>query len=188
MAPTGDIQLYRPAPLWRRALAQIADLGLLLFVAPLFSDAFDLSAQWGSILPMAVVVALWQPIVVAFVAFWGATPGKMLMGLRVVVPGETRLGWRRAWNRQSPFLAVQFLSLLEQAGALIRLGPGTTLDDLVLEAATNPSGWTWMGHLATMLVWASALFVLMRPDRRGIHDLWADTVVVVGRPIRAWRA
>jgi uncharacterized RDD family membrane protein YckC len=188
MAPNGDIQLFRPAPLWKRALAQLADLALLVVVGVAFSGVVRLSYQWGTMLPTGLLVVLWQSSLVGFVALLGATPGKLLLRLRVSVPGQAVPGWRRAWNRQAPFLAVQILSLVEQAGAMARLGPGATLDELMAEAATNPSGWGWAAHLAFMVVWVAALFVLMRPDRRGLHDLWADSVVVEGRSFRAWRA
>lgn len=188
MATNGDLQIFRAAPLWKRGLAQFVDLLLLVAIGVVFSEVVRLSYEWGTMLPTAVLMVLWQTSLVAFVALRGATPGKLLLGLRVAVPGQSSPGWRRAWNRQAPFLAIQILSLVEQAGAVSRLGPGVTLDALMAEAATNPSGWGWAAHLSFMVVWVSALFVVMRPDRRGLHDLWADTVVVDARSFRAWRA
>jgi uncharacterized RDD family membrane protein YckC len=188
MATNGDLQIFRPAPLWKRALAQFVDVLLLLATGVVFSDVVRISYEWGTMLPTGALMVLWQTTLVAFVALRGATPGKLLLGLRVAVPGQSSPGWRRAWNRQAPFLAVQILSMVEQAVAVARLGPGVTLDALVSEAANNPSGWGWAAQLSFMVVWVSALFVVMRPDRRGLHDLWADTVVVDGRSFRAWRA
>lgn len=170
--------LFTPPPLWRRFLAQIVDfLAFLPFYMAIGYGA-ELGAVWGSPLPFAIAILVFLPVPIIFLALRGATPGKLLLRLRVMGLDGRALGWRRAWNRQALFIAVLLLSVLEEGGAMGRLGPGSDLQSVVAEAAENMSAWGWLAQLAASLVWASVLLVLVRPDRRGLHDLWAGSVVV----------
>jgi uncharacterized RDD family membrane protein YckC len=87
------------APLWRRAAARGIDmlavfvwmwmLSLLhvLFHLPLWSDAVD-PAPWGNtFLAVVTYVVLLAAYEIGFVAHDGATPGKEVMGIRVVRDG-----------------------------------------------------------------------------------------------------
>ena len=180
--------LLRTAPLWKRALAQVVDLFAYLPFHLAMAYGAELGAQWGSMIPFALAMLVYVPIPVAFTALRGATFGKMALGLRVVVPGQRFPGWRHAWNRQALFIAVLLLTVLEQGAVMARLGPGSTFEQVVEESATNPSGWGWVAHLSVSLVWASALLVLLRSDRRGLHDLWGETTVVEMPKVRRWKA
>lgn len=178
----------RAAPLWKRALAQVIDLVAYLPFHLAMAYGAELGSQWGSPVPFALAMLVYVPVPVAFTALRGATFGKMALGLRVVVPGLRVPGWRHAWNRQALFIAVLLLTVLEQGQVMSRLGPGSTFEQVVEEAATNPSGWGWIAHVSVSLVWASALLVLLRTDRRGLHDLWGETTVVEMPKVRRWQA
>jgi len=71
-----------------------------------------------------------------FTAWFGGTPGKLLLGMRVTRPDGAPVGWRRALCR----------SLAE-----------------------------WLSRLTLGLGYAAAL---MNPERRTLHDVLCDTVVV----------
>lgn len=178
MDDTQELILFRPPALWRRLLAQIVDL--LVFLPFYMGIGFgaELGAVWGTPMPFALAVLLFVPVPVAFLALRGATPGKFLLRMRVIGTDGRTLGWRRAWNRQFLFASVFLLSVLEEGSAMGRLGPGTDIQAVVEEAANHMSAWGWIAQLAASLVWASALLVLVRPDRRGLHDLWGGSIVV----------
>lgn len=178
MDDTQELIIFRPPALWRRLLAQLVDL--LVFLPFYMGIGFgaELGAAWGSPMPFAVAVLVFVPVPVIFLAMRGATPGKLLLRLRVVGVDGRELGWRRAWNRQVLFASVLLLSVLEEGSAMGRLGAGVDIQTVVEEAAVNMSAWGWIAQLAASLVWASALLVLVRPDRRGLHDLWGGSVVV----------
>lgn len=178
----------RNAPLWKRGLAQIIDLFAYLPFHLAMAYGAELGAQWGTMIPFALAMLVYVPIPVAFTALRGATFGKMALGLRVVVPGLQVPGWRHAWNRQALFIAVLLLTVLEQGAVMSRLGPGSTFEQVVEEAATNPSGWGWVAHVAVSLVWATVLLVLLRSDRRGLHDIWGGSTVVEIPKVRRWKA
>lgn len=188
MSESPQILRLRTAPLWKRGLAQVVDLFAYLPFHLAMAYGAELGAQWGSMIPFALAILVYVPIPVAFTALRGATFGKMALGLRVVVPGRNVPGWRHAWNRQALFVAVLLLTVLEQGAVMARLGPGSTFEQVVEESATNPSGWGWVAHLSVSLVWASALLVLLRSDRRGLHDLWGESTVVEMPKVRRWKA
>lgn len=188
MSEPMQILRLRAAPLWKRALAQVLDLlaSLPFFLAMAYGA--ELGAQWGSMVPFAAAMLVYVPVPVAFTALRGATFGKMALGLRVMVPGRRVPGWRHAWNRQALFLAVLLLTVLEQGAVMSRLGPGSTFEQVVEASAAEPSGWGWVAHLSVSLIWASVLLVLLRSDRRGLHDLLGESTVVEMPKVRRWKA
>ncbi|MCB9496751.1 MAG: RDD family protein [Fibrobacteria bacterium] len=183
MTESANIVLLRPAPLWMRALAQVADLGILVLLSPLFGLATQVSLQWGNALPLGISAVFYAVLPVVMLSVWGATPGKMLLGLRVVAPGEVRLGWRRAWNRQALFQIVPFLFVIVVGSAIAHVGPGVTAEEFLERAPLDPSPWAGALQMVLWATWISALVGAFRPDRRGLHDLWSGTVVV----LRRWR-
>ena len=178
MDDSPKLLLFRPSPIWRRILAQVVDVLVYLPFYMGMGFGAELGATWGNPLPFAIAVALFAPVSVGFLALRGATPGKKLLGLRVLAIDGRRLGWRQAWNRQALFVAVLLLSVLEEGAAMGRLGPGADIQAVIEDAALNLSAWGWVAQFAASLVWASVLLVLIRPDRRGLHDLWGGTIVV----------
>lgn len=178
----------RIAPLWKRALAQVVDLFAYLPFHLAMAYGAELGAQWGTMAPFAMAMLVYVPVPVAFTALRGATFGKMALGLRVVVPGRQLPGWRHAWNRQALFIAVLLLTVLEQGAVMSRLGPGSTFEQVVEASAAEPSGWGWVAHLSVSLIWASVLLVLLRSDRRGLHDLLGESTVVEMPKVRRWKA
>jgi len=79
----------------------------------------------------------------AFIALYGATPGKRLFGMYVVRADGSRIGWGRA-------LVRHLLTTLTLNFAVITVGLGALI----------------------------FLVVAFHPDKRGLHDLICDTVVV----------
>ena len=113
---------------------------------------FDVGFQF--VIPTAILVMLWK---------WrSATPGKMLLGLRVVDAGTGgRLGMRqcviRALGYIPPLLPVVFLTAFVSAPEFPFL--------LVLFGLSLPLTWGF-------------LRVLVRADKRGWHDVWAGSEVL----------
>ena len=150
------------ASLWYRAAARIFD-GLVLAVPSLIVVLsfinLDTATKTGDPLaglPYAARVGLVVgPIVYEFVflAIWGATPGKMLLGLRVVAyvggakPAPYQIGVR--------LLATNFAGLAGLGNL-----PSGVLDVL--------------GFLQPMVY----LTAVVHPLARGLHDLAAGTIVL----------
>lgn len=83
-----------PAGMAPRAIAWLLDLVLRLVVLWLFGMALLFMGSAGSGLHMIVMFALMWLYPVLFELFWrGQTPGKKLLGLRVVHADGTPVGW-----------------------------------------------------------------------------------------------
>jgi uncharacterized RDD family membrane protein YckC len=90
-----------------------------------------------------------------FVTLWSQTPGKRVMGLRVEPTFGAQLGFGKPFLREAVIQAPSLLVLTPFA-----LGGGVSFIILV----------------------ASVVIALSRPDRRMLHDLIAGTAVVRDRP------
>lgn len=185
MNELSNAMILRPAPLWKRGLAQMVDLAIFL---PIATTGFYQSALWGHALPFAIAMALTLLVPVVSTALLGGSLGKRLLRLRVVSLGTGLADWRVAWNRHALFSAWVLCSVLAVAPVIDRIGPWKNLAMPPEDFQQSLTGWGVATYVCQTLVWASSLLVLLRPDRRGLHDLWAGTVVVESRTVRSWLA
>jgi uncharacterized RDD family membrane protein YckC len=178
--------LARTSPGWRRVVAFGVDyaaivlyLGLLTLVGVLGRAAGavpgDVATPAGRVVAQLVVfVVLTVPVTVWF-AGWeassmGATPGKRLLGLRVLTTGGDRLGWPRSLLRTALKLTVPW-ELAHTAVWDLLVWPGdqsAAVDTLLLGLAN-----------AAIVVDLASLFV---GSRRTPYDRVAGTVVTAGEP------
>ena len=107
--------------------------------------------------PVFYIVGIVMPWIyhAGFVALWSQTPGKRVMGLRVEPTFGAQLGFGKPILREAVIQAPSLLVLTPFA-----LGGGGSF----------------------ILLVASVVIALSRPDRRMLHDLVAGTAVVRDRP------
>ncbi len=167
---------YYLAPRLRRLAAYIMDiaaLGIVGFVASaLLGDWVDsdegapmletteLDGLLSGIIALAVAVALWS-----FTLRRGQSPGMRLMNVHVrrlegAIPAPGRFLVRDLWPI-AVGLAISLIALLTS------------------DAANSTLGWVTYAVFAVQLV--SAAWVLWERDRRALHDMVFDTVVVEER-------
>ena len=90
-----------PGMLWKRVLAKLLDLHLLVLLSSLFSswmDELGVSPVWAGLLSLMAVGGLLAFFVYSTVHF-GGTPGKRLFRLAVVDRDDRRLGFGLALTR-----------------------------------------------------------------------------------------
>jgi uncharacterized RDD family membrane protein YckC len=155
--------------LWRRFGAALIDF---LMIMPLIGLHEVMLESWlpGSV--KACLSAVFSACVYGYsiVMHWrfGATLGKMALGIRVLDLGETPLSLRQALTRDAINIALGAYSDVTQL-ALIASGqplPGPT-------GGMDPSTWAILAVLGLEIVTA-----LLNQKRRSLHDLIAGTVVV----------
>lgn len=116
----------------RRAVARAIDSGLCAGAVGLVLLAGADSTNWTVVAVLIACVALYE---VASLVLWGATPGKLLLGLRVFrFPGGGRISLGNAAGRFGIFTLVGALPC--SIGAVI----------LLVSAANDPSGWRRAWH------------------------------------------
>ncbi len=144
------------APRWARFVGSQIDLFLGVVVWLLVRTVID-DDRAG---PVVAYVG-YSALVMIAVATRGWSPGKWVVRTRVVGPDGASPGWARAVIR----FAVPFIPTA--AGVLV--------------GEVSPTAGVSIGELGTIAVYAG---ILVRRDRRGVHDLAAGTRVVRADALR----
>jgi uncharacterized RDD family membrane protein YckC len=158
--------------------------GLLLIVPVLF-------LHWripnpGRTASIATQLGTWSFLVffhVYCVGRWGGSPGKLLMGLRIVRADLSPAGWLEAWRREAPGLAVSLISNAVYVYSLLHI-PASVYDHLTvaerLEMTAAAGGIAHRASTWLSYVWILSELVVLLTNRRrrALHDFVAGTVVV----------
>jgi uncharacterized RDD family membrane protein YckC len=120
---------------------------------------------------------------------FGGSPGKLLLGLRIVPIQGGTLTWRHALLRAGPEYVLGAVQVAAQLivfanldlAAVQSLPPGEQSAVISRQMA----GLWWMGPFilaVNVWFWSSVLTFLMTEERRPLHDFLAGTVVVANAP------
>ena len=169
---------WRPAELWRRLAAKGIDAFFFLFLLPLTGLGIQAAFYLHNIGPFALGISLFPLLEIALVKFNQGTPGKRILGLRVLRVDTKPLTWQDSIQREI-LLLVLVVTLSLQIGSVLPTLPGD-IDQMALAQALQnaPSNWAIVSDFASALLLGSTLLVLFRPDPRSLPDIWAGTVVV----------
>ncbi|HXP91496.1 MAG TPA: RDD family protein [Fibrobacteria bacterium] len=169
---------WRPAELWRRLVAKGIDALLFVFLLPLTGLGIQAAFYLHNIGPFALGLALFPVLEIVLVKFHQGTPGKRMLGLRVLRVDTKALSWQDSIQREI-LLLVLVVTLSLQIGSVLPALPGD-IDQMALAQAlqNTPSNWAIVSDFTSALLLGSFLLVLFRPDHRSLPDIWAGTVVV----------
>jgi len=179
------------AGFWSRLGAALLDTLILLPYSALvvYINSLSIYGHYFTFVP-GIIVHVWFNIYL--VKKYGGTPGKLLLGIKIIKLDGNDVTWREAFLRQVVTLAMSVF------GSLITLY-GLSLAD---PEYYDSLGWLYkqqyiMGLipvLSTIFVWTnniwvySELFVLLFNKRkRAIHDFMANTVIVKTRYLKKIR-
>lgn len=173
---------------WIRLVAFLLDF-LIYLPIPLVMNWIE--GLDRTLFPVGILAGLGFFIVfhVGCVVRWGATPGKLMCGLRIVTTSLTPVGGKEAWLRQSVWLAIvafgSFISL--QAWTGISDVEYFTLNFWQRSHRLAQLGGTWTTAciwLQNLWAWSEFLVLLTNRKKRALHDFIAGTLVIrmTGRP------
>ena len=168
--------------LWTRIAAKLIDFVVMLPVAGLilYINGLSKSAYFYAILPNLAICILYD---VYLVKRYGGTPGKLLMGLKIVQKNGDDVDWNASFMRyivtfclsiMGIFVMLWTLSLIDDTtyvsiGFLKRTQLLSELNPLMSKFQTFTSlAWTVAGIIA----------ILSNKRKRAVHDFIAGTVVV----------
>ncbi len=167
----------------RRIAAYVLD-GLLFM--PLL--ALQLWMQRLTSVSAAVGLALFFVIAVAyrvaFPAMMGATPGKLVVDIRITKPNGDPIGWREALKRESVGIALGAILMLGALAALWNIAPSeyAALTSNAARSALRTANQAWWYPMAlraaTAWMWTDSGALLFNTRRRALHDFIAGTIVV----------
>lgn len=149
---------YRGA--FSRAVAIILDIVVLFIVHTILAALFGTETAIGETEDTIKMLPQWALFImgfVYFVGFWvwrGQTPGKMLMGAKIVKTDGSPIGFGRSLLRYIVYMAY---------GTAI----GYTINNL---------------YVAVVIALIPLVIVIFSKRKRGLHDLVAGTCVINSRP------
>ncbi len=169
------------AGFWKRLCAGAVDTIVIvpLNLLSLWLGGFDRILAIGIAIPASLLFAMYN---VWFNARFGGTLGKLAVGIRVVKPNGTHIGWSEAWKRSAVDLVFAIIFLTFTVWALLQVNPeqyasmGLTRNELL---KMHP----WFSDRFIMLsdiwIWSEMLVLLFNHRKRAIHDFIANTIVVM---------
>lgn len=172
------------AGFWKRLCAGVVDTIIImpLSLLCLWLRGFDPTLAIAIAVPSSVLFAMYN---VWFNARFGGTLGKLAVGIRIVKPNGTRIGWSEAWKRSAVDLVFAIVWLTFTVWALLQVDPQQYsslgfMDRSRLLQTYQP---TWFTNgfilLTDIWIWSEMLVLLFNQRKRAIHDFIAETVVVM---------
>ncbi|MFZ5802726.1 MAG: RDD family protein [Candidatus Omnitrophota bacterium] len=182
-----DMAGLLPAGFLRRYAAYILDqLIFAVFLVPLTYWNMLALKNAGIAVLLGAPLLIYKPLMEAF---FGATLGKMALGVRVIDPYGDRLTLEKAFARFIPFLVVTIFSMI--SNVLYVSNPDfrdiRTLDALLDYQGAMTFDWaTALAQLAGLFLTIDCLMAAFNGRKRALHDHFADSYCIrsPGRIVR----
>ena len=170
------------AGFWKRFGAAIVDM--LVFIP--FMVVFHFTQGLSILSAMATIVVsslLFSAYTVYFHYKFGATLGKMAVGIKITFPDGSKIGLKQALLRSSVDLGFAFFMVLAQVIAIKNADPDIYLNAGFMARAEYimPLFPVWYGVVSAVSqiwFWSEFLVLLFNKRKRAIHDFIAGTVVI----------
>lgn len=173
----GEPRLYRFAGFWIRVGASIVDI---LVMIPLIGLSFYILLVLKSlplIIITTIITAAYKPLMEYQ---YGATLGKMAVGVKVINEDGGLLTPNQAIIRYMPWLIGNIVNLLVLVEVFA--APGFEEVEGFMEynmfVAQNPSTLTSISSAVGLLVLVSVIFLLFNKQKQALHDKWANTFCI----------
>ncbi len=173
----GEQRHYRFAGFWIRVGASIVDMLVLI---PFIGLSFYILLVLKS-LPLMIIntilMAAYKPLMEYQ---YGATLGKMAVGIKVINEDGGLLTPNQAIIRYLPWLIGNIINLL----VLVEIFGTPGFDEIEgfmeynMFVAQNPSTLTSLSSVAGFLILISALVLLFNKQKQALHDKWANTYCI----------
>ncbi len=166
------------AGFWKRLGAGFIDF--IVIISLVYGLALILGDSSKIIIITSCVVSSFAYAVylVCFHYYFGATIGKMVVGVKVTNPDGSRIGLKQALLRSSIDLCFAVLFVAADMSALSQVGAS---EYLVANANLQKYYPSWFSNVElAMYIWSFGEFItlLFNRRKRAIHDFIAGTVVI----------
>lgn len=152
--------------------------GLLWFPAliPLFLGHSAIAVAWSMGLSFLIEVI----VEVYLVQRFGGSPGKLLMGLRILRTDGTPVTYKEAILRAGPDLIFGLLACVAFASMYPRFAEAERMSAAMPNLkVVGPVWYHVVSILQNIWNWGELLVLLTNRKRRALHDFLAGTIVVV---------
>ena len=170
------------AGFWKRFGAATVDL--LVFIPFIFIVHYLKGISIGiAMITVIIYSTLSSMYTIYFHYRFGATLGKMAVGIKVALPNGSAIGLKQAILRSSVDLGFALFIIIAQIIALSNVDPEQYLSAGWIERSRYivPLFPAWYGVVAVgfrVWYWSELLVLLFNKRKRAIHDFIAGTVVI----------
>jgi uncharacterized RDD family membrane protein YckC len=165
---------------WSRLGANFLD-GLILIPYSfllLYIYSLNLYAYFFLIIP-SLLISFWYNVYLP--KRYGGTPGKLIVGLKIVKMDSSSIGWRESFLRFSVNIAFIIINIVMMVIAVF-MADQETYNNLTwfdkstyLASLTNV---TLITTLSNIWIWSEVIVLLFNKRKRAIHDFIAGTVII----------
>jgi uncharacterized RDD family membrane protein YckC len=173
---------------WKRVLAALIDAGIGWAFIPITTPLMIWTITHRNILPETLWSLVWTILWLWVVVRFGGTPGKLIIGVRIVDTRGQFLSWGRAVRRIIfPSLVLTINSHLQMWRALSTY-PDSAPHSSFLEIGglLNEYGqpFAMLAMVLGLLVYADIGAVLFNRKKRALHDFIAGSYVITKKSYR----
>jgi len=170
------------AGFWIRVAAKILDfiimlpvIGLLLYI-----DGLSKSAYFYAVVPNLLFGIFFE---VCLVKFYGGTPGKLIMGIKIIQKNGDDVDWRAACYRYSVEFFIAILAVYVMILTLNMIDDSTYVSMGFMKrnqflATINPIPMQVQSWVNGLWVITGLIVLVSNARKRSTHDFIAGTVVV----------
>lgn len=170
------------AGFWKRLGAAIIDI--IVFLPVMFISYYIQSiSMLTAMLTTIILTPLFYLYIIYFHYKFGATIGKMVVGIQITLPNGHKIGLKEAVLRSSVeivitcFVVTAQLIALNHADSVIYLN-AELLDRAKYLVLLLPSWYGLINLLNQAWFWSEFIVLLFNKRKRAIHDFIAGTVVI----------
>jgi uncharacterized RDD family membrane protein YckC len=167
---------------WPRIGAFFLDFFIILPFSLGIAYLEGMSQQWHMVaLGLQLLIAVLFYII--FIRFYGATPGKHIVGLKIIKSDGTLVGWNEAVLRSIVDLAIALFGLFITHMAIMSMTDEAyqALSFMTRAAElqkSNPELFQIQGLMALGWMLSEYIVLLFNKRRRGLNDFIGETLVI----------
>ncbi len=171
---------------WKRVGVALIDIALSFPLWPLFTWAHNEGWRRGTVAPILVVNLADTFAFIALVHYFGGTPGKLILKMRIIGRDAQYLSWNKAIRREAISITTMFLTVAPLWWTFRQIEPGNYAADAQQKLLERYTGLFWAWTYGCGIVQCiDVAWVATNRHRRAIHDYIAGSYVVTKRSLDA---
>ncbi|MFV5262658.1 RDD family protein [Acinetobacter courvalinii] len=170
------------AGFWKRLAAALIDSILMIPLMAIVHLTQSISII-SSMITLVVSFLLFTAYVIYFHYRFGATLGKMAVGIKITCPDGTPINLKQALLRSSVDICFSLIAVIAQLISLKYADPEIYLNAGFTDRAKYilvlyPAWYSLVSTLSQVWWWSEFIVLLFNKRKRAIHDFMAGTVVI----------
>lgn len=170
------------AGFWRRLASMLIDI-IILIPLMAISHLTQSISMLSALITLIIASLLSSVYMIYFHYQFGATIGKMIVGIKITRPDGSKISLKQALLRSSVDIIFVILMIAAQLIALKHVDPDIYLNAGWVDRAKYiiPLFPVWYGlvsALSNLWWWSEFIVLLFNKRKRAIHDFIAGTVVI----------